>query len=32
MGATITIMASLTGFFTQQIVLFQDCLELKDGA
>jgi hypothetical protein len=32
MGAIITIMASLTGFFTQQIVLFQDCLELKDGA
>jgi hypothetical protein len=32
MGAIITIMASLTGFCTQQIVLFQDCLELKDGA
>jgi hypothetical protein len=32
MGAIITIMASLTGFFTQQIVLFQDCLELKDAA
>jgi hypothetical protein len=31
-GAIITIMASLTGFFTQQIVLFQNCLELKDGA
>jgi hypothetical protein len=32
MGAIITIMASLTGFFTQQIVLFQDCLELNHGA
>jgi hypothetical protein len=32
MGAIITIMASLTGFFTQQIVLFQDCLELRNGS
>ncbi|EAT81607.1 hypothetical protein SNOG_11108 [Parastagonospora nodorum SN15] len=26
-GAVVTIMASLTGFFTQQLVQFQDCLQ-----
>ncbi|KAI8941649.1 hypothetical protein NX059_002862 [Plenodomus lindquistii] len=31
MGAVITILASLTGFFAQQLVQFQDCLE-KDPA
>jgi hypothetical protein len=27
LGAIVTILASLTGFFSQQLVLFQDCLE-----
>ena len=27
LGAVITIMASLTGFFTQQLVEFDDCLQ-----
>jgi hypothetical protein len=31
MGAILTLMASLTGFFAQQLVQFQDCLE-KDTA
>ena len=31
MGTIVTIMALLTGFFTQQIVLFQDCLEINNA-
>jgi hypothetical protein len=32
MGATITILASLTGFFAQQLVQLQDCLERDPAA
>ncbi|OAL00874.1 hypothetical protein IQ06DRAFT_134391 [Phaeosphaeriaceae sp. SRC1lsM3a] len=32
MGAFITLMASLTGFFAQQLVQFQDCLEEDTAA